>query len=78
MNERIHHFAALVVFALALGLMASVAVAGPGAAGAESNPPRSFPHRIWAACDFEGRTPDYGCALNLARKTRLPSSNFRL
>src|SRR5262249_58372615 len=20
----------------------------------------NFPHRIWAACDFEGRTPDYG------------------
>jgi hypothetical protein len=22
--------------------------------------PAAFPHRIWAACDFEGRTPDYG------------------
>ena len=22
--------------------------------------PRSFSHRIWAACDFEGLTPDYG------------------
>jgi hypothetical protein len=21
--------------------------------------PEHFPHRIWAACDFEGRTPDY-------------------
>jgi hypothetical protein len=21
--------------------------------------PTAFPHRIWAACDFEGRTPDY-------------------
>jgi hypothetical protein len=21
--------------------------------------PSTFPHRIWAACDFEGRTPDY-------------------
>jgi hypothetical protein len=21
--------------------------------------PGNFPHRIWAACDFEGRTPDY-------------------
>jgi hypothetical protein len=21
--------------------------------------PMHFPHRIWAACDFEGRTPDY-------------------
>ena len=22
--------------------------------------PERFPHRIWAACDFESRTPDYG------------------
>lgn len=22
--------------------------------------PKNFPHRIWAACDFEARTPDYG------------------
>jgi hypothetical protein len=22
-------------------------------------PPKTFPHRIWAACDFEGQTPDY-------------------
>ncbi|MCI0533894.1 MAG: hypothetical protein L0Z50_01560 [Verrucomicrobiales bacterium] len=22
--------------------------------------PALFPHRIWAACDFEGQTPDYG------------------
>jgi hypothetical protein len=22
--------------------------------------PAHFPHRIWAACDFEGQTPDYG------------------
>src|SRR5262245_690768 len=21
--------------------------------------PASFPHRTWAACDFDGRTPDY-------------------
>src|SRR5262245_58608504 len=26
---------------------------------AEVTRPRHFPHRIWAACDFEGRTPDY-------------------
>jgi hypothetical protein len=26
-----------------------------------NNPrPAHFPHRIWAACDFEARTPDYG------------------
>jgi hypothetical protein len=26
----------------------------------ESARPKAFPHRIWAACDFEGQTPDYG------------------
>ena len=31
-----------------------------GTARAETRRPPSFPHRIWAACDFEGRTPDYG------------------
>jgi lysophospholipase L1-like esterase len=31
-----------------------------GAAKAESARPKHFPHRIWAACDFEGQTPDYG------------------
>ena len=30
-----------------------------GRASAESKRPAHFPHRIWAACDFEGRTPDY-------------------
>jgi len=32
---------------------------GRGAAKAELTRPKHFPHRIWAACDFEGRTPDY-------------------
>src|SRR6185369_4379206 len=31
-----------------------------GTATAEIRRPATFPHRIWAACDFEGRTPDYG------------------
>jgi hypothetical protein len=31
-----------------------------GQARAEVTRPDHFPHRIWAACDFEGRTPDYG------------------
>jgi len=31
-----------------------------GGASADARPPVAFPHRIWAACDFEGRTPDYG------------------
>src|SRR5262245_1951349 len=30
-----------------------------GRARAEVTRPDHFPHRIWAACDFEGRTPDY-------------------
>src|SRR5688572_6288276 len=31
----------------------------PGQAMASAARPAYFPHRIWAACDFEGRTPDY-------------------
>src|SRR6187431_1856737 len=30
-----------------------------GTAKIEETRPKSFPHRIWAACDFEGQTPDY-------------------
>jgi lysophospholipase L1-like esterase len=30
-----------------------------GAALARATRPAHFPHRIWAACDFEGQTPDY-------------------
>jgi hypothetical protein len=30
-----------------------------GRAKAEETRPAAFPHRIWAACDFEGQTPDY-------------------
>jgi hypothetical protein len=30
-----------------------------GRVKAEVTRPDHFPHRIWAACDFEGRTPDY-------------------
>ena len=31
-----------------------------GFAAAEVKRPAHFPHRIWAACDFETRLPDYG------------------
>jgi hypothetical protein len=31
-----------------------------GKATVKETRPATFPHRIWAACDFEGRTPDYG------------------
>src|SRR5262245_58032681 len=27
---------------------------------AEDRRPEYFPHRVWAACDFEGQSPDYG------------------
>ncbi len=47
-----------------------LAVAAPTGFGAENQRrgfttiaakrPASFPHRIWAACDFEAQTPDYG------------------
>jgi hypothetical protein len=30
-----------------------------GVVKADQTRPKAFPHRIWAACDFEGRTPDY-------------------
>src|SRR5262245_28761650 len=30
-----------------------------GIVKAEETCPKHFPHRIWAACDFEGQTPDY-------------------
>ena len=30
-----------------------------GRARADARRPASFPHRIWAACDFEARLPDY-------------------
>lgn len=30
-----------------------------GVATAEETRPAAFPHRIWAACDFEGKSPDY-------------------
>jgi hypothetical protein len=49
-----------------LGLaLASPALAQPGpttkrgTAIASETRPDHFPHRIWAACDFEGQTPDY-------------------
>jgi hypothetical protein len=49
----------------ALFLMASAwigivsAQAQRGVARADTTRPAHFPHRIWAACDFESRAPDY-------------------
>jgi hypothetical protein len=39
---------------------ALTASAQRGTTRANAQRPESFPHRIWAACDFEGQTPDYG------------------
>ena len=36
------------------------AAQGSERVAAHATRPAHFPHRIWAACDFEGRTPDYG------------------
>src|SRR5438552_13410369 len=49
------------LFALLLGLLPAAAQDKPqrGLVKADSTRPKHCPHRIWAACDFEGRTPDY-------------------
>src|SRR5262245_37126518 len=44
---------ALVAGAISFGLTMAQPISELGV-------PRTFPHRVWAACDFEGRTPDYG------------------
>jgi hypothetical protein len=51
--------AALAAACLGPGETAAPAQRQRGFARAEETRPRSFPHRIWAACDFEGQTPDY-------------------
>ena len=53
---------ALALLSLSAGPSAADPKAEPrqrGRARAEVAHPDHFPHRIWAACDFEGRTPDY-------------------
>ncbi|MCH8045168.1 MAG: VCBS repeat-containing protein [Planctomycetes bacterium] len=53
----------LVVLAVCLTANLPFAAAQPnrqrGSAEANVTRPKSFPHRIWAACDFEAQTPDY-------------------
>jgi hypothetical protein len=44
---------------LCLLLLAQDGESRRGSAKAETARPKSFPHRIWAACDFESRLPDY-------------------
>jgi hypothetical protein len=61
--RRTHVAAVGVVLALVLGAAAQEKKPQPprkrGTATAEVARPDHFPHRIWAACDFEGQTPDY-------------------
>jgi len=51
---------------LVSALVVLIAVPAPltsaqrGTSQANASRPETFPHRIWAACDFEGQTPDYG------------------
>ncbi len=57
-------FLVVVLAAASLGLVSNLGVsqedARPrGFAKAEEARPTAFPHRIWAACDFEVQTPDY-------------------
>jgi len=40
--------------------------------GARAGRPERFPHRIWAACDFEGQTPDYAW-FGIVEKTNIPA-----
>jgi hypothetical protein len=55
------HLCSILAFPI-LAWIASAAEDKPeqrGVAKVEETRPKSFPHRIWAACDFEGQTPDY-------------------
>src|SRR4029078_8469089 len=49
------------VLALALALVGATQddPSTRGTARADGQRPKNFPHRVWAACDFEARTPDY-------------------
>jgi hypothetical protein len=48
------------VTALLVAIQVEPVAAQRGQARANPQRPERFPHRIWAACDFEGQTPDYG------------------
>jgi len=49
----------LLVLAIAIPARAGEPAPKRGIATAAETRPDHFPHRIWAACDFEARTPDY-------------------
>lgn len=46
--------------------------AEPGHVPANAERPATFPHRIWAACDFEWTSPDYGW-FGIAETNRIPA-----
>jgi hypothetical protein len=46
--------------AISTNELSSNAAQQRGHARVDVTRPKHFPHRIWAACDFESRTPDYG------------------
>jgi len=48
-----------ILAALALAFFGQDDSSNRGTAVADGARPKRFPHRIWAACDFESRTPDY-------------------
>lgn len=58
-------------FLCAALLLMPICAAERGSAMANNTRPKNFPHRIWAACDFESRTPDYGW-FGPPEKTNIP------
>jgi len=62
----------LVIAATAVLSVTLVGAAERGAAAGRTNLPPAFPHRIWAACDFEWTAPDYGW-FGIADTNRFPT-----
>jgi hypothetical protein len=60
MLNRPHSIVGFIAFALLTStIFADDSPRKRGTAVASDSRPEHFPHRIWAACDFEARTPDY-------------------
>jgi hypothetical protein len=62
--RRMTHTRWSTILAVAIVVLVATGFRAPGALrqpiSASTQPPAAFPHRIWAACDFEGTSPDYG------------------
>ncbi len=56
----------------ALGSAGLLFAAERGTPSTSTHRPASFPHRIWAACDFEWTAPDYGW-FGIAETNRIPA-----